>query len=72
MYGPFQFHEFNQLFICTHNETLFVTARCASLIQIVAHWKPGFAEIGYGEPNAVSNATGYATHRSRSHDAARV
>ena len=24
---------------------------------------------GYGEPNAVSNAVGYAIHRSRSHDA---
>jgi hypothetical protein len=24
---------------------------------------------GYGDPNAISNAIGYATHRSRSHDA---
>jgi YD repeat-containing protein len=25
--------------------------------------------LWYGEPNAVSNAIGYAQHRSRSHDA---
>jgi hypothetical protein len=25
--------------------------------------------LRYGEPNAISNAIGYATHRSRSHDA---
>jgi hypothetical protein len=28
-----------------------------------------FGRLGYGEPNAVSNAIGYAEHRSRSHDA---
>ena len=28
-----------------------------------------FGRLWYGEPNAVANATGYATHRSRSHDA---
>ena len=27
------------------------------------------AGVWYGEPNAVSNAIGYAQHRSRSHDA---
>jgi hypothetical protein len=28
-----------------------------------------FGGLWYGEPNAVSNAIGYAKHRSRSHDA---
>ena len=28
-----------------------------------------FGRLWYGEPNAVSNAIGYAQHRSRSHDA---
>ncbi len=28
-----------------------------------------FGRRWYGEPNAVSNAIGYALHRSRSHDA---
>ena len=28
-----------------------------------------FGRLWYGEPNAVSNAIGYATHSSRSHDA---
>ena len=28
-----------------------------------------FGGLWYGEPNAVANAIGYATHRSRSHDA---
>ncbi len=28
-----------------------------------------FGRLWYGEPNAVSNAIGYAEHRSRSHDA---
>ncbi|MGH7981953.1 MAG: hypothetical protein ACREFF_02260 [Candidatus Udaeobacter sp.] len=28
-----------------------------------------FGGLWYGEPNAVSNAIGYAVHRSRSHDA---
>jgi len=28
-----------------------------------------FGRLWYGEPNAVSNATGYAEHYSRSHDA---
>ena len=28
-----------------------------------------FGPLWYGEPNAISNAIGYATHRSRSHDA---
>jgi hypothetical protein len=28
-----------------------------------------FGHLGYGEPNAVTNAIGYAIHRSRSHDA---
>ncbi len=28
-----------------------------------------FGRLWYGNPNAVSNAIGYATHRSRSHDA---
>jgi hypothetical protein len=28
-----------------------------------------FGRLWYGEPNAISNAMGYATHRSRSHDA---
>ena len=27
-----------------------------------------FGRLWYGEPNAISNAVGYATHRSRSHD----
>jgi hypothetical protein len=28
-----------------------------------------FGRLWYGEPNALSNAIGYAKHRSRSHDA---
>ena len=28
-----------------------------------------FGRLWYGEPNAVSNAIGYARHRSRSHNA---
>ena len=28
-----------------------------------------FGDLWYGEPNAVSNAIGYAMHSSRSHDA---
>ena len=28
-----------------------------------------FGRLWYGEPNAISNAIGYAIHRSRSHDA---
>ena len=28
-----------------------------------------FGRLWYAEPNAVSNAVGYAIHRSRSHDA---
>jgi len=28
-----------------------------------------FGRLWYGEPNAASNAIGYAMHRSRSHDA---
>jgi hypothetical protein len=28
-----------------------------------------FGRLWYGEPNAISNAVGYAEHRSRSHDA---
>jgi len=28
-----------------------------------------FGRLRYGEPNAISNAIGYAKHRSRSHDA---
>ena len=28
-----------------------------------------FRRLWYGEPNAISNAIGYATHRSCSHDA---
>jgi hypothetical protein len=28
-----------------------------------------FGRLWYAEPNAVSNAIGYAEHRSRSHDA---
>jgi hypothetical protein len=31
-----------------------------------------FGRLWYGEPNAVSNAIGYAKHRSRSHDAGNV
>ena len=29
-----------------------------------------FGRLWYGEPNAISNAIGFAQHRSRSHDAA--
>ena len=28
-----------------------------------------FGRLWYGEPNAISNAIGYAMHQSRSHDA---
>ena len=28
-----------------------------------------FGRLWYGDPNAISNAIGYANHRSRSHDA---
>jgi hypothetical protein len=30
---------------------------------------PPFGRLWYGEPNAISNAIGYAEHCSRSHDA---
>jgi hypothetical protein len=37
-------------------------------IDLVSDELP-FGRLRYGEPNAISNAIGYATHRSRSHDA---
>ena len=30
-----------------------------------------FGRLWYGEPNAITNAIGYARHRSRSHDLGR-
>jgi CobQ-like glutamine amidotransferase family enzyme len=30
---------------------------------------PPFGRLWYGEPNAINNASDYAKHRSRSHDA---
>ena len=39
--------------------------RCVDLISEALP----FGRLWYGEPNAVSNAIGYAMHRSRSHDA---
>jgi hypothetical protein len=39
--------------------------RCGDLISDALP----FAQPWYGEPNAVSNAIGYAEHFSRSHDA---
>jgi hypothetical protein len=39
--------------------------RCVDLISDAL----SFCRLWYGEPDAVSNAIGYAMHRSRSHDA---
>jgi hypothetical protein len=39
--------------------------RCVDLISDVLP----FGRLWYGEPNAISNAVGYAQHRSRSHKA---
>ena len=36
--------------------------------DLISHALP-FGRLSYGEPNAISNAVGYAKHRSRSHDA---
>ena len=73
----FAFDERSQQFVGTHNETL--------PVAIVAFTKSGprkdhrgvdlisdalpFGRLWYGEPNAVSNAIGYAQVYSRSHDA---
>ena len=38
-----------------------------SASDLIFHALP-FGRLWYGEPNAVSNAIGYAKHRSRSHD----
>jgi len=37
-------------------------------VDLVSEALP-FGRLWYGEPNAISNAIGYAMHRSRSHDA---
>ena len=37
-------------------------------VDVVSDALP-FGSLWYGEPNAISNAIGYAKHRSRSHDA---
>ena len=38
-------------------------------VNLISNGLP-FGRLWYGEPNAVSNAIGYAEHRSRSHRAA--
>jgi len=37
-------------------------------VNLISNALP-FGRLWYGDPNAVSNAIGYAMHRSRSHDA---
>jgi hypothetical protein len=37
-------------------------------VDLISDVKP-FGRLWYGEPNAVSNAIGYAQHRTSSHDA---
>jgi hypothetical protein len=37
-------------------------------VDLISYALP-FGHVWYGEPNAISNAIGYAEHRSRSHDA---
>jgi hypothetical protein len=37
-------------------------------VDLISDMLP-FGRLWYGEPNAISNAIGYAQHRSRSHDA---
>jgi hypothetical protein len=81
VYRPFQFQKRSQLVIGTHNETLSVAAMrvsnpdCAACtpvancgVDLISDVLP-FGRLWYGEPNAISNAIGYAMHSSRSHDA---
>ena len=53
-----------------HSATTPVTFK---FVQSAGRYKPPFqfpfGRLWYGEPNAISNAIGYATHRSRSHPA---
>jgi hypothetical protein len=37
-------------------------------VDLISHALP-FGRLWYGEPDAITNAIGYAKHRSRSHDA---
>jgi hypothetical protein len=37
-------------------------------VNLISNALP-FGRLWYGEPNAISNAVGYAEHYSRSHDA---
>ena len=37
-------------------------------VDLISYALP-FGRLWYGEPSAISNAVGYAKHRSRSHDA---
>ena len=47
----------------------FVSSRIRSRgVDLISDVLP-FGRLWYGEPNAVSNAIGYAMHSSRSHDA---
>jgi hypothetical protein len=43
--------------------------RLRNLAPIFSRYVLPFGRLWYGDPNAVSNAIGYAQHRSRSHDA---
>ena len=43
-------------------------APARTVVDLISDVLP-FSQLWYGEANAVSNAIGYAKHRSRSHDA---
>ena len=47
---------------------LYESARAKIIVDLIAEAMP-FGRLWYGEPDASSNATGYAKFFSRSHDA---
>jgi hypothetical protein len=76
VYRPFQFHKRRQRLIGAHDETFSVAMHVYEVrprkdkrgVDLISDALP-FGRLWYGEPNAVSNAIGYAMHSSRSHDA---
>jgi hypothetical protein len=66
----FEFHKSRQPFIRTHNEALTVAATRKDRrgVDLISDALP-FGRLWYIEPNAISNAIGYAKFYSRSHDA---
>jgi len=74
---PLQLHERSQYFIGTRDELFRVAAmrvyevrprKDERGVDLISDVLP-FGQLWYGEPNAISNAIGYAMHSSRSHDA---